>query len=206
MSNKNKKDKIQEENPKAAKQAEKDASMVLEEEQAPETEINDVVSDDTEEAEVAAMFDKLQETEKKLEEKSKDYLFLMADFDNYRKRTLKEKAEIVKNASERILKELLPIVDDFERGLEATKDDTDGQNVRQGFELIYNKLVKLLESNGVKPIESTGKDFDSDLHDAIARIPAPSEDVKGKVIDTTTKGYTLNDKVLRHAKVVVADK
>ncbi|MCC8119606.1 MAG: nucleotide exchange factor GrpE [Bacteroidales bacterium] len=206
MSNKNKKDKIQEENPKAAKQAEKDASMVLEEEQAPETEINDVVSDDTEEAEVAAMFDKLQETEKKLEEKSKDYLFLMADFDNYRKRTLKEKAEIVKNASERILKELLPIVDDFERGLEATKDDTDGQNVRQGFELIYNKLVKLLESNGVKPIESTGRDFDSDLHDAIARIPAPSEDVKGKVIDTTTKGYTLNDKVLRHAKVVVADK
>ncbi len=206
MSNKNKKHNLEQENPKAAQEAEKDASMVLEEEQAPETEINDVVSDDTEDAEVAAMFDKLQDTEKKLEEKSKDYLFLMADFDNYRKRTLKEKAEIVKNASERILKELLPIVDDFERGLEATKTDTDGQSVRQGFELIYNKLVKLLENNGVKPIDSTGKDFDADFHDAIARIPAPNEETKGKVIDTTTKGYTLNDKVLRHAKVVVADK
>ncbi len=206
MSNKNKNNKKEEQNPKAAQQAEEDAAMVLEDEQAPETEVNDVVSDDTEEAEVAAMYDKLQETEKKLEEKSKDYLFLMADFDNYRKRTLKEKAEIIKNASEKILKELLPIVDDFERGLEATKNDADGQSVRQGFELIYNKLVKLLESNGVKPIESTGKDFDPDLHDAIAKIPAPTDEDKGKVIDTTTKGYTLNDKVLRHAKVVVADK
>lgn len=170
------------------------------------TEVDDVEMDDSEEAEVADMFKKLQETEEALNKKSTDYLYLMAEFDNYRKRTIKEKSEIIKNASEKVLKDLLPIVDDFERGLDATKDSADGQEVRQGMELIYNKLVKFLEANGVKPIESTGADFDADLHDAIAKIPAPTDDVKGKVIDTTTKGYTINGKVLRHAKVVVADK
>lgn len=183
-----------------------DPTQHIEEAETPATEIDDIAQDDDEAAEVADFFKKYQEVQAQLDEKSKDYLYLMADFDNYRKRTIKEKGEIIKNASERILKELLPIVDDFERGLDATKDETDGQQVRQGMELIYNKLVKLLESNGVKPIESTGKEFDSDLHDAIARIPAPDEDSKGKVVDTTTKGYTLNDRVLRHAKVVVADK
>lgn len=169
-----------------------------------DAQINDVVGDDTEEAEVAYMFKKLQETEAALAEKDKEYLFLRADFDNYRKRAVKEKSELIKNASERVLKDLLPIVDDFERGLEATKDDTDGQQVREGMELIYNKFVKFLATNGVKPIESTGCDFNDELHDAIATVPATSDEVKGKVIDTTTKGYTLNDKVLRHAKVVVA--
>lgn len=169
-----------------------------------DAQISDVVGDDTEEAEVVDMFKKLQETEAALAEKDKEYLFLRADFDNYRKRAVKEKAELIKNASERVLKDLLPIVDDFERGLEATKDDTDGQQVREGMELIYNKFVKFLATNGVKPIESTGCDFNDELHDAIATVPATSDEVKGKVIDTTTKGYTLNDKVLRHAKVVVA--
>lgn len=183
-----------------------DPTERIEETTAPETEVQDVEDDDSEEAEVADMFKKLQETEEALKKKSNDYLYLMAEFDNYRKRTIKEKSDIIKNASEKVLKDLLPIVDDFERGLEATKDDSDGQQVRQGMELIYNKLVKFLENNGVKPIESTGAEFDSDLHDAIAKIPAPSEEEKGKVIDTTTKGYTLNGKVLRHAKVVVADK
>lgn len=183
-----------------------DPTERIEETTAPETEVQDVEDDDSEEAEVADMFKKLQETEEALKKKSNDYLYLMAEFDNYRKRTIKEKSDIIKNASEKVLKDLLPIVDDFERGLEATKDDSDGQQVRQGMELIYNKLVRFLENNGVKPIESTGAEFDSDLHDAIAKIPAPSEEEKGKVIDTTTKGYTLNGKVLRHAKVVVADK
>ncbi len=183
-----------------------DPTQEIEEAKTTETEVNDVEQDDDEATEVADLLKKCQEVQAQLDEKSKDYLYLMADFDNYRKRTIKEKGEIIKNAAERIIKELLPIVDDFERGLDATKDETDGQQVRQGMELIYQKLVKLLESNGVKPIDSTGKDFDSDLHDAIAKIPAPDEDSKGKVIDTTTKGYTINDKVLRHAKVVVADK
>ncbi len=168
-------------------------------------EVQDVEVDDSEADEVADMYKKLEETEAALQKKSNDYLYLMADFDNYRKRVVKEKAEIIKNASERVLKDLLPIVDDFERGLEATKDDADGQQVREGMELIYNKLVKFLGNNGVKVIESTGADFDADLHDAIATIPAPTPELKGKVIDTTTKGYTLNDKVMRHAKVVVGD-
>lgn len=180
-----------------------DPEINVEDLETPEVEVSDMEGD-SEATEVADMFKKLQETEAALAEKNKEYLFLRADFDNYRKRAIKEKSEIIKNASERVLKELLPIVDDFERGLEATKDDSDGQQVREGMELIYNKLIKFLSVNGVKPIESTGNDFNDELHDAIATIPATSEDMKGKVVDTTTKGYTLNDKVLRHAKVVVA--
>lgn len=180
-----------------------DPTMNLEEETTDEAEVMDVEADDSEEAEVADMFKKLQDTEAALEKKNKDYLFLMADFDNYRKRMVKEKGDLIKNAAERVLKELLPIVDDFERALDATKDDTDGQQVREGMELIYNKLIKFLESNGVKAIDSTGKDFDDNYHDAITTIPAPDESMKNKVVDTTTKGYMINDKVLRHAKVVV---
>lgn len=180
-----------------------DPTMNLDEATTEESEVMDVEADDSEEAEVEDMFKKLQETEAALEKKNKDYLFLMADFDNYRKRMVKEKGDLLKNAAERVLKELLPIVDDFERALDATKADTDGQQVREGMELIYNKLVKFLESNGVKAIDSTGKDFDDNFHDAITTIPAPDESMKNKVVDTTTKGYMINDKVLRHAKVVV---
>ena len=129
----------------------------------------------------------------------------MAEFDNYRKRVTREKAEIIKNGAEKVLAGLLPIVDDFERGLKASKDADSADSVREGMELIYNKLIKFLESNGVKAMDSTGKDFDPELHEAIASIPAPSEDLKGKVIDTTQTGYTLNDKVLRHAKVAVGE-
>lgn len=181
-----------------------DPAMHIEEGVTDDAEIIDAEPLDDEQTEVADMFAKLQQTEAELQKKSNDYLYLMAEFDNYRKRMVKEKAETIKNAAERVLKDLLPIVDDFERGLEATKDDADGQSVRQGMELIYNKLVKYLESNGVKAMDSTGAEFNADVHEAIAAVPAPSPEDKGKVIDTTTKGYTLNDKVLRHAKVVVA--
>lgn len=180
-----------------------DPTMNLDEATTDEAEVMDVEADDSEEAEVADMFKKLQDTEAALEKKNKDYLFLMADFDNYRKRMVKEKGDLIKNAAERVLKELLPIVDDFERALDATKADTDGQQVREGMELIYNKLIKFLESNGVKAIDSTGKEFDDNYHDAITTIAAPDESMKNKVVDTTTKGYMINDKVLRHAKVVV---
>lgn len=139
-----------------------------------------------------------------LEKEKKEYLFLMAEFDNFRKRTVREKADIIKNASEKVLTGLLPIVDDFERGLEANKNTEDSAALKEGMELIYNKLVKFLEQNGVKAIESTGAEFDPDRHEAIAMVPAPDDEQKGKVIDTPTKGYTLNDKVIRHAKVVVA--
>ncbi len=129
----------------------------------------------------------------------------MADFDNYRKRMMREKAELLKNAGERVLLGLLPIVDDFERGLAATAGSADAGAVREGMDLIYQKLVKYLESQGVKAMESNGADFDADLHEAIATVPAPSPELKGKVLDTTQKGYMLNDKVLRHAKVAVGE-
>ena len=140
-----------------------------------------------------------------IEKEKKEYLFLMAEFDNYRKRVTREKADLLKNAGERVLLGLLPILDDFERGLAAAASDTSAEAVRQGMELIYNKLVKYLESQGVKAMESTGVEFNAYFHEAIATIPAPSEDLKGKVIDTTQKGYMLNDKVLRHAKVAVGE-
>ena len=127
----------------------------------------------------------------------------MAEFDNFRKRTVKEKSDIIKNASETVLKGLLPIVDDFERGLEASAKSEDPASIRQGMELIYQKLVKFLAANGVKPIESTGKPFDAELHEAIAMVPVTDEAQKGMVIDTPSKVYTINDKVLRHAKVAV---
>ena len=183
-----------------------DPTMNLDEATTQEAGIDDVAVDDTEEAEVVDLMKKYQETQEALDKKTKDYLYLMAEFDNYRKRTIKEKADIIKTASEKVLKDMLPIVDDFERGLEATKDTADGQEVRNGMELIYNKFVTFLHNNGVKAIESTGKEFDDNVHEAIATIPAPDEDSKGKVVDTITKGYTLNDKVIRHAKVVVGDK
>ncbi len=163
---------------------------------------NDSAAEDSEETEQDLARD-LEATQAALEKEKKEYLFLMAEFDNYRKRVVKEKSEILRNGAEKVLAGLLPIVDDFERGLAATADADDAAAVRSGMELIYNKLVKYLESNGVKAMDSTGKDFDPELHEAIASIPAPSDDLKGKVVDTTQKGYMINDKVLRHAKVAV---
>ena len=182
------------------------------ESQAEESEIFDVLNeDDTDdniaEAELvenANLQEDLDAARAEIEKEKKEYMFLMAEFDNFRKRSVREKADLLKNAAERVLLGLLPIVDDFERGLAASQQE-DAQAVRQGMELIYNKLIKYLESNGVKAMDSTGADFDPEIHEAIATIPAPSEDMKGKVIDTTQKGYMINDKVLRHAKVAVGE-
>lgn len=152
----------------------------------------------------AELQEKLDDALQQIEKDKNDYLHLMADFDNYRKRVMKEKADLLKNAAERVLLALLPIVDDFERGLSALPADDENPE-RKGMELIYNKLVKYLESNGVKAMDTTGNAFDADFQEAIATIPAPADDLKGKVLDTTQKGYTINDKVLRHAKVVVGE-
>lgn len=149
----------------------------------------------------------LSETEQlkqQLEASKKEYLFLRAEFDNFRKRTIKQNADIIRNATEKAMKELLPVVDDFERGLSAMAKTTDAAAVKEGMELIYNKFIKYLEQNGVKAIESNGTDFDTELHEAIAMIPAANETQKGKVVDTVMKGYTINDKVIRHSKVAVA--
>ena len=156
------------------------------------------------EAGAVNLAEELDAARQQIEKDKTDYLMLMADFDNYRKRMLREKADLLKNAAERTLLDLLPIVDDFERGLAASKDEN-ADAVRRGMELIYNKLIKYLEAKGVKPIETTGETFNADIAEAIAMIPAPSEDLKGKILDTTQKGYMINDKVLRHAKVVVGE-
>lgn len=173
-----------------------------------EVEVNDVAPDSSDEpeegADLEALKELLQQKELEVEKEKKEYLFLMAEFDNFRKRTVRERADLIKSASEKALKGLLPIVDDFERGLDAIRDTTDAEAVKEGMELIYNKFVKYLADNGVKEIESTGKPFDTELHEAVAMVPAEKEDEKGAVKDTVQKGYMLNDKVLRHAKVVVS--
>lgn len=154
-------------------------------------------------SEVESLKDMLNNAQAEVEKEKKEYLFLMAEFDNFRKRTLKEKSELLRNAAESVLKGILPIVDDFERGLGAIKDSTDAESVKQGMELIYNKFIKYLDQNGVKVIPTDGAEFDADYHEAIAMVPVDDESKKGKVIDTVLKGYTLNDKVIRHAKVAV---
>lgn len=152
--------------------------------------------------ELEAFKTQLAETQEALEKEKKEYLFLMAEFDNFRKRTLREKSEILRNGAESAMKGILPIVDDFERGLDAIKDTDNAEAVKEGMVLIYNKFIKYLEQNGVKQMESTGADFNDELHEAVALVPGAPEQ-KGKVIDTLQKGYMLNDKVLRHAKVAV---
>lgn len=146
---------------------------------------------------------KIAELEAALEHEKKEYLFLMADLENFRKRTLKEKADLIKNGAESAMRDLLPVVDDLERALDAINKGGDIDSLKEGVSLIYNKFVKYLESQHVTAIDSTGKDFDTDVHEAVTMFPAPDPSMKGKVIDTTIKGYMINDKVLRHAKVVV---
>ncbi len=145
----------------------------------------------------------VEELRSQLEKEKKEYMFLMAEFDNFRKRTLREKSELIKNAAESAFKGLLPIVDDFERALKATEGVSDDGAVREGMELIYKKLKKYMEQNGVREMDPEDRDFDADRHEAISAVPVPDESLKGKILDTVEKGYTINDKVLRHAKVVV---
>ena len=146
---------------------------------------------------------RIADLEEKLEHEKKEYAFLLSDFENFRRRTLREKADLIKNGAESAMRELLPVVDDLERALDAINKGGDLDSLKEGVDLIYNKFVKYLESQHVTAIDSTGKDFDTDVHEAVTTFPAPDPTMKGKVIDTTIKGYMINDKVLRHAKVVV---
>lgn len=143
--------------------------------------------------------------EKKCNDLNDAHLRLMAEYDNYRKRTLREKAELIKNGGESSLKALLPVIDDFDRAIENISTAKDMQAVAEGVDLIYAKFIAYLTSQGVKEIEVKGKPFDADISEAIAIVPAPSEDVKGQVLECLEKGYTLNDKIIRHSKVVVAE-
>lgn len=165
-------------------------------------EVDSATEQPAEVDETDALRQQLAQAQAAIEKEKKEYLFLMADFDNFRKRTLKEKAELIRNGAENAMKGLLPILDDFERGLDAISSSSDADAVKEGMQLIYNKFVKYLEQNGVKAMDSTGADFNDELHEAVALVPGDSAN-KGKVIDTLQRGYMLNDKVLRHAKVAV---
>ena len=145
--------------------------------------------------------EKLQNEVAELNDK---HMRLFAEFENFRRRTAKEKLDMMKNATESLCRSLLSVLDDFDRAKKFGAEETDVVKVREGFELIGNKLFETLKKEGLEPIESAiGKDMDTELHDAITQIPAPSDDLKGKIIDEVEKGYKLNDKVIRHTKVVV---
>lgn len=156
----------------------------------------------TEEEKLAQELEKANE---QIEEQKDKYLRLSAEFDNYRKRTMKEKVELILNGGEKSISSILPIVDDFERALKNMETATDVAAVKEGVELIYNKFMSVLGQNGVKVIETKEQPLDTDYHEAIAVIPAPNEALKGKILDCVQTGYILNDKVIRHAKVVVGE-
>ena len=157
-------------------------------------------SENSENAENAEV-DPLEKAQAEIEELKDKYLRSVAEFDNYRKRTLKEKAELILNGGEKTISAILPILDDFERAI-ADKNE-DAKAIKEGFELIYKKFNKTLEGMGVKKIETTDQDFNTEYHEAIAMVPGMGDDKKGKIIDCVEAGYTLNDKVIRHAKVAV---
>ncbi len=176
-----------------------DEATKLQEEQvnaAEENAASDNVTDEGQELEVL---------KKKYDELNDSHLRLMAEFDNYRKRTLREKSELIKNGGESALTHLLPVVDDFERALQNIRSAEDIKAVTEGVELIYSKFMSYLSHQNVKPIETVGEPFDAETSEAVAMIPAPEPDMKGKVLDCVQTGYTLNDKVIRHAKVVVGE-
>ena len=152
---------------------------------------------------IAALEKKVEELEAKAAKDKDDYIRLMAEFDNYRRRTAQEKLEIVSMASVETIKGLLPVLDDCERALQVLKDSDDSDAAKEGTELIYNKLMTYLKSKGLAVIEALGQPFDTDVHEAVAQFPVHEEEKKGKVFDVVQTGYTLNGKVIRFAKVVV---
>ena len=145
------------------------------------------------------------EIQKEDQDFKEKYIRLYSEYENYRKRTAKEKIDLITNASENVIKELLPILDDFERAIDNNKNVEDASVLKEGFDLIYSKMHKGLINQGLKPMEANGKDFDSEIHEAITKIPAPKEKLKGKVVDVIEKGYQINEKVIRYAKVVVGE-
>ena len=177
-----------------------DEALQNEEVNAEET-VQEEAAELTPEEQLANM---LAEAQQMVSEERDKYLRLSAEFDNYRKRTLKEKAEIIKNGGEKTLTAILPVLDDFERALKNMEASEETKAMKEGVELIFNKFNKILSQEGLQKIETEGREFDVDFHEAIALIPAPSEDLKGKILDCVQTGYMLNDKVIRHAKVAVA--
>ena len=149
--------------------------------------------------------DELKDCTDKNAELHDKYLRLSAEFDNYRKRTHREKAELIKTASDDLLKKIIPVVDDFERGLAAVNNSGDLEAIKQGMNLIYVRFREFLQQQGIREIESINQDFDADFHDAVTKIPVDDEKLKGKVVDVIEKGYFLHDKVIRYPKVVIGE-
>jgi len=191
------------------KSSKKDEKNIEKEEQAEET----VDSQEETEKEESKSSKKKQakkkdsSKEKELQEKvvelNDKYLRLYSEFDNYRRRTIKERIELSKTASEEVIVELLPILDDFERAIKSTEETAECDTVKEGVNLIYNKFKWTLDKKGLKPIEAIGKEFDTDFHEAITYIKAPSKKMRGKIVDEIEKGYMLQDKVIRYTKVVI---
>lgn len=153
--------------------------------------------------ETLSLEDELAKAKTTIDELTDKYLRTVAEFENYKKRTLKEKAELILNGGEKTIAAILPILDDMERAIQTTENVDDATSIKEGWDLIYKKLVSILEGQGVKKINTTDEDFNVDFHEAIAMVPGVSDAQKGKVIDCVQTGYTLNDKVIRHAKVAV---
>jgi molecular chaperone GrpE len=149
--------------------------------------------------------EQLEKSEAELLELKDKHIRLQAEFDNYRKRTLKERMELLKTASESLLISILPVIDDFDRAMQTLNMMEEENHLKDGVKLIYSKFQDFLKQNGVKEIEAKEKSFDTDLHEAITKIPAPNDELKGKIVDVVQKGYFLNDKVIRHSKVVIGD-
>lgn len=170
--------------------------------QSPQEEVTEETTPLTREEELEKQ---LEEANAQIEDQKDKYLRLSAEFDNYRKRTLKEKAELILNGGEKSLNSILPVMDDLERAIKTMETATDVVAVKEGVELIYSKFLAILAQNGVKMIETKDKPLDTDYHEAIAVVPAPTEEQKGKILDCVQTGYTMNDKILRHAKVVVGE-
>ena len=160
-------------------------------------------SDNTTDSESTEELDPLEKAQKEIDELKTQLLYKVAEFDNYRKRTLKERAELILNGGEKVITAILPIIDDMERAIENGAKTDDPEVLREGMVLIHQKFTKTLESQGVSAIETEDADFDTDVHEAVAMVPGMGDDKKGKVIDCLQKGYKLNDKVIRHAKVAV---
>ncbi len=202
MSNKENRHQHEEEQ---LKQQQAEAAENAEKETQAENNHQEAKSEETEELTPEQKLEKELETAKQtIQEQNDKYLRLAAEFDNYRKRTMKEKADLIKNGGEKTICAVLPILDDFERALQNMEKAEDVKAVYEGVDLIFQKFQKALTQEGLEKLNPIGETFDTDFHEAIALVPAPSEDQKGKVLDCVQTGYKLNDKVIRHAKVVVA--
>ncbi len=193
----------QKEKDEELKQAEAEAQAGQQETAQPEEAQNEAAQEETLTPEEQMAKD-LEEAQAAIADAKDKYLRLSAEFDNYRKRTLKEKAELIKNGAEKTLTAILPVLDDLERAVKTADASEETKAMREGVELIFNKFVKVLNQEGLQKIETEGQAFDTDYHEAIALIPAQSEDQKNQILDCVQTGYTLNEKVIRHAKVVVA--